>query len=170
MTVSTDIAGVAYADLIKDQLTQERARKASIEARGIGIITTSGALVTLLFAVPALATTSAATYTLPSGARVLLVISVFLFLIAALAGLMANMPTPYDEVHEDGLDDMVKPTWWSDADKASADRAVAAARVGIIKSGREASSQKAWFVIVGIGVEVAAVTVLAAAAVVILVS
>ena len=43
-----------YADFIKEQLDAQEARKVSLEQRGLAVITTSGALVTLLFGLTAL--------------------------------------------------------------------------------------------------------------------
>ncbi len=45
----TDISGSSFGPTIKAQLDEERNRKASLESRGIGIVTSSGALATLLF-------------------------------------------------------------------------------------------------------------------------
>jgi hypothetical protein len=44
-----EVNGSSFGPTIKDQLTEERARKTSLEARGIGIVTSSGVLATLLF-------------------------------------------------------------------------------------------------------------------------
>lgn len=43
-------AGSAYTNLIDEQLETEQNRRASIEQRGLSVLTTSGTLVTLLFA------------------------------------------------------------------------------------------------------------------------
>jgi hypothetical protein len=45
-----DPAGYLYADLVKEELAREQARKTSLEQRGLSVISTSGALVSLLFA------------------------------------------------------------------------------------------------------------------------
>lgn len=58
---TTDPAGlVVYGEFIKDELEVQDKRKASFEQRGLAVITTSGVLVTLLFALAALSTKSAA--------------------------------------------------------------------------------------------------------------
>jgi hypothetical protein len=51
----SDVKGGSYGPTIESQLDEERARKASLESRGIGIVTTSGALSTLLFGLVAFA-------------------------------------------------------------------------------------------------------------------
>ena len=163
MTATAEVAGNVYGALISEQLTQERARKASIEQRGITIVTSSGALVTLLFALPALATKAQATYVLPEPARWLLVACVALFILASLAGLATNFPMAYREVTGKAFDKLVTPEAWT-KDKTAADRRAAAARVAMIKSGRTINRAKAWFLIVGLFFEVLAVIVLALAA------
>ena len=45
----SDVKGSSYGPTIKAQLDEERVRKTSLEGRGIGIVTSSGALATLLF-------------------------------------------------------------------------------------------------------------------------
>jgi hypothetical protein len=59
-------AGTAYGLLIASQLTEERNRKASLEARGITAVTAAGTLVTLLFALTA-GLTAAPGFKLPDG-------------------------------------------------------------------------------------------------------
>ena len=44
-----DVKGSSFGPTIKAQLDEERASKSSLEARGIGIITTSSVLAALLF-------------------------------------------------------------------------------------------------------------------------
>ncbi|HEX8117309.1 MAG TPA: hypothetical protein VF521_08555, partial [Pyrinomonadaceae bacterium] len=55
-TSKSESGYAAYGDFIKDELEAQDKRKASFEQRGLAVITTSGALVTLLFALAALST------------------------------------------------------------------------------------------------------------------
>src|SRR5204863_5652630 len=57
-------------DYLNDQLARQDARKVSLEQRALAVITTSGALVTLLFGLAALSSKRAATFTLPGSASV----------------------------------------------------------------------------------------------------
>src|SRR5215212_326740 len=59
----------AYGEFVKDELAAQDQRKASFEQRGLAVITTSGTLVTLLFALSALATKDSQTFALPDAAR-----------------------------------------------------------------------------------------------------
>ena len=87
--VPDEDAGVAYGQLIMDQLAEERNRKASLEARGVTVITTSGTLATLLFALTA-GLTAAAKFKLPQSAKLPLLLALVAFVIAALAGLASE--------------------------------------------------------------------------------
>lgn len=156
-------AGDAYGPLITEQLTQERARKGSLEQRSLAVITTSGGLVALVFALPALATKAQPTYVLPPNAGGLIVVALVLFIVAAILALAANLPRGYHEVDETDLAHMVTEEWWDDSDKAGAERQASAARVAIITSAREISDQKAFILSIAVGAEVLAVISLAAA-------
>lgn len=77
-----------YGDFIKDELDVQDQRKASFEQRGLAVITTSGVLVTLLFALAALSTKRATTFVLPHAARTWLFVALVLFFLSALAALL----------------------------------------------------------------------------------
>ncbi|WP_433003259.1 hypothetical protein [Kribbella sp. CA-294648] len=83
--------------LVQDQLAEERSTKSSLEARAIGVITSSGALVTLLFALSALVTKSP-TYELPEVARIALAATLIAFGIATVLAITAARPENYQEV------------------------------------------------------------------------
>ena len=63
----------AYAALIERELDAQEARKASLEQRGLAVITTAGALTSLLFGLAAFSTTGAHAFVLPASARHLLI-------------------------------------------------------------------------------------------------
>jgi hypothetical protein len=82
-----------FAELIRELLAAEDERRESLEARGGSVITVSGALVTLLLGLAALATKEKS-FTLPEAARDRLSIAVFAFVLAAL--LSTLLPTIWD--------------------------------------------------------------------------
>jgi hypothetical protein len=169
MTVrDAGMAGTAFGDLIKEQLTQERARKDSIEARGLAVITTAGGIVTILFALSALATKAAATFELSQPAQILLVVATGFFVLAVLVALGTNAPLLYNEVTTDGLKQLVTKAAWENANVPQSERMVAKARARMITSGRASSNIKAGFLIAAMVLEVIAVIVLAIAVAVIL--
>ena len=110
-----------YADFIEQVLAAQEARKASIEQRGVAVITTSGALVTLLFAVIGLATKRSQTYSLPDETQAWLVAAVVLLVLAAACGLAANAPLNYKNVRAANLR-MVVDKMWSETAWAAAAR------------------------------------------------
>ena len=150
---SNESVSDAYVQLIKDQLTEERARKTSIEQRGVGVITTSGALVTLLFGLAALATKTQATYTLPDLARWALLFAVAAFLLASCLGLATNWPRNYDEVMPDAMRSFIEPGASAGAEPEPARRA-AKDQIAIIESARAVNGLKARQLIAAMSCEV----------------
>jgi hypothetical protein len=159
-------AGEAYGQLIDDQLAEERARKTSIEQRGVGVITTSGALVTLLFGLSALATKSQS-FVLSDPARWTLLIAVVLFLAASVLGLATNWALSYFEVTVPSMRTLVEPEGWSE-EATEAARQAAEARVDIIESFRSNNQMKGWMLRAAMGVEILAVATLAVSVAIVL--
>jgi len=89
--------GNIYAAYIKSLLDHEQDRKSALEAKASAVITTSGALVTLLFGLVAVVT-GATNFKLPETSRDWLIAAVLLFVIAAGLGILtANIPVPYGQ-------------------------------------------------------------------------
>jgi hypothetical protein len=87
--------GAVYLDWIRDLTAAQDARKDKIEARGLAVISVSGALVTLLFGLATLATRTTSGYRLPADARGWLYVAVVLFAISALSAILTNLPLAY---------------------------------------------------------------------------
>jgi hypothetical protein len=81
----------AVADLMTDQLQAERARHSSLEQRGIGVVTTSGTLITLLLALAGL-TGGTARLQLTATSEASLRIALSALTLAAIVGILANVP------------------------------------------------------------------------------
>jgi phage-related minor tail protein len=128
-----------YWDLVREQLAEERARKNSIEQRGIAVITSSGTLVTLLFGLTALAT-KAQNYQLPPIAAFALAVAAVLFVLAALVGIAVNWAYYYIEVEPDGLRGLLDENWAGD--EAEAAKVVATAWTDIIENARINNARK----------------------------
>jgi hypothetical protein len=126
-------ASERYWDLVREQLTEERARKTSLEQRGVAVITSSGTLVTLLFGLTALAT-KAQNYTLPAQAGLFLSAAAALFVAAAVAGIATNWAFYYIEVEPDGLRGLQDENWAGDEGEAA--KVVANAWTDIIEDAR----------------------------------
>jgi len=79
-------------DLLEEEQERELQRKASLEQRGVTVITASGALVTIVFGFASLVTkgTPFANFSTPE--KVFLVIALAMFVLASYFGASANFP------------------------------------------------------------------------------
>ena len=153
--------------LVQDQLTEERATKSSLEARAIAVITSSGALATLIFGLAALVTKSA-TYELPQPARLVLGATLVAFLAAAVLAIVAARPGTYQEVTIDSLR-AAAGVQAMNAPAVQGEPAIASVLVDIIAAAREKNAEKARFLRTAVTAEAVAAVLLAVAVAIILV-
>lgn len=166
MSPERPTASATVMQLVEDQLTEERSTKTSLEGRAISVITSSGALATLLFALAALVT-DAETFVLPGLPRWLLVAALLAFLAAAMFALRTARPDAYQEVTVDSLRDAIAPAAMSapvDAGEAS----VAAVLVDIIEAARKRNGEKARYLRNAVWCQAAGAVILAIAVVIVL--
>lgn len=152
-------SAAALMKLVQDQLTEERSTKSSLETRAIGVITSSGALATLLFALAALVTKPAA-YELPSLARLVLLATLVAFIAAAVLAIVASSPGTYQEVTVESL----KAAASKEAMGAPADEGeprIAQVLVDIISTARTKNAVKAQFLKAAVTLEAGAALLLA---------
>lgn len=149
-----------YATFIKAQVDAEEARKTSIEARGITIITTSGALVTLLFGLSALFT-GAEGYVPPGEVDDLLYGALALFVLAGLAGLVTNVPLLYENVKPTELQRVVRDLWADPSDRAS--KRISATYVKFVYRAQKLNQIKAYVLLFGLLFQIVAVVLVALA-------
>jgi hypothetical protein len=159
-------AGSAYTKLIDEQLEIEQNRRASIEQRGLSVLTTSGTLVTLLFAFSALVTQSK-TFRLGTPARVMIVGSLLFFLLAGVSGIATNWPLPWEPIDQRDLSRLLQPNLWT-ASLSPAARRVAEAKIDVLGDVRQANNARGLFLLVAMIMQVAAVFSLASGIVIIL--
>lgn len=150
-----------YADYIKEQLEAQEARKASLEQRGLAVITTSGVLVTLLFGLTALSVRNASTFVIPDTAAALLIVALVFFVLAALCAIVTNVPRPYEAATVDGLRRAVKERW--DDTDAVASEMVALTRLKTLASAKEKNNAKGTALVVAMSFEILAVALVGAA-------
>lgn len=138
---SSDASGYAsYGVFIKDELDVQDKRKASFEQRGLAVITTSGTLVTLLFALAALSTKEAATFTLPGAAVTWLSVALVLFFVSALAALLSNAPFVYQAVPASSIKERLRERPVRDAAAAAKD--IAFSRLDALESAKRLNGIK----------------------------
>jgi hypothetical protein len=152
--------------LVEDQLAEERSTKSSLEARAIGVITSAGALATLLFALAALVT-QPLTYELPDAARVVLVATLAAFIAAAVLAILAARPGTYQEVTVESLRAAAAPGAMA-APAEQGEAAIAAVLVDIIATARTKNARKATLLRRAVTVEAVAAVLLAVAVAIVL--
>ncbi|GAA1716614.1 hypothetical protein GCM10009745_76420 [Kribbella yunnanensis] len=148
-----------YRALLADQLTDERAKKNSLEQRGIAVISTSGTLVTITLGFVALATRSQ-NYVLGTTVVVLLVAALIGLVLAAGTGLVVNLPTRVPVIDPN---DLISTGEDDDPESARAEREVLSALVTEL---RRVNGHRARTLFAALLIEVAALTVMAVAVVV----
>lgn len=124
------------------------------------MVTSSGTLVTLLFAIGAVAT-GATDFTIPGASKVAFAIALAAFAAAGIFGILTNRPDLYQEVHADWLRKTLSPISWNYDDLALAKRRASEARVKSIESFRERNQVKVDLLTAAISAEVAAVVLVA---------
>lgn len=154
-------SAAAAMKLIEDQLAEERATKSSLEARAIGVITSSGALATLLFALAALVT-KPANYAPAEAIRILLVATLAAFMVAIIQAILASRPGTYQEVSLESLYDVATRTAMG-APAEEGGPEIARMLVTIVDKAREQNAVKARFLRRGVTAEAVAAGLLALA-------
>ena len=153
-----------YAAYIKSLLDQEQNRKSVLEAKASAIVTTSGAIVTLLFGLVAVVT-GAKHFKLPEISRDWLIAAVILFVIAiGLSVATAIIPVPYGGATFEA--DQLRKVWNQPASAAMAN--VAEAQLELIPIAVRNNDLKVKFLISAVVGELLALSALAVAIILIL--
>jgi hypothetical protein len=156
-----------YAGYIAAQVARQEERKHSFEQRGLAVITTSGALVSLLFGLTAVLT-GAADYHLPNASRGWIFAALVCFVAAAISALLTNLPLKYSGVTADALKEAIEKRW--EDSRAAAEREVALTELKVLRRAKQRNRLKGLSLVVAIGAEITAVFCLAAAVATILYS
>ena len=146
--------GVEVAEYFKVLAQSQDARKASLEQRGLAVITTSGTLATLLFGLTALIS-GATGFQLPRQAHGPLGVALISFTIAALLALLTNVPLFYKTVELGDTADQLRNLF--SKSKFDALALITATRATMLKRARIVNDIKAWFLVVGLAFEVVGV-------------
>jgi hypothetical protein len=135
-------AAQIYGPIISEQIEREEARKSSLEQRGLAVISTSGVLVSLLFALGAIGLPRSEAPGLPVLATVLLVAALLAFVAAAGLGLATNLPRAYQALALRDLRRMASLELWEKASGPAA-RRIAESQVEMIAAARKHNAAKA---------------------------
>lgn len=159
--------GEVLAAFVEAELKAEDSRKTSIETREISVISTSGVLVTLLFALAAVITRQGG-YSIPLVGLVAILASLVLFVAAASLGLLANAVKSYDRAKLADVENTVNSELETITERA-ARKLVSGSNLQVWKSARSKTNEKARLLRWAIIAEVAAVSALALSIAVILI-
>jgi hypothetical protein len=152
--------GEFYADFIEKELVDQRASKASLEQRGLAVVSTSGVLVAILFGFSTIARDRSA-LDIPSSARLWFYIALGAFALAATLSLAVIIPRGYEATNPVALADVLRDKWHNPAWMAR--RRVAATRLRLYASYRRGNRRKGILLALAIACEVGAVILLAVA-------
>ena len=129
-----------YVAFVKELLEAEEKRNAALETRSIAVVTTSGALVTLLLALGAWIT-RVQTAVIEQTALTLAFVSALLFVLAALLAIGGNAPWKVWAITPTSLSTELWARWLTPGDRP--DEKVTATRLKQWESARKLSSKKA---------------------------
>jgi hypothetical protein len=155
MTPSTDQAGIVIADVIQQELESIRTAAASLQSRGLAVISSAGTLVTLLFGISALAT-QADTFTLPATTKPPLYLAASFLVLAAVAGIATNAPRRSDAMALSRLRPLLDDTLWQ-VPAFHAEQEVARTRLSMAENARSLNRTTATVLLIAIGLEIAGV-------------
>lgn len=108
-----------YANYISEQLANQEARKKSLEDRGSSVITTSGALATILLGLTSFAA-GKTSLEITGDARRAVILALILFVVAALLALATNVPLFYRKPRDEKLRLLIENRW-HDSESAAAE-------------------------------------------------
>ena len=158
---TTGDAGHVYASLVATRLAEEEVRHGSLQARGLAVVTTSGTLVALIFAVAQFVLRSRIVAEIPAASRCLLTIAVGAFVTAAFFGLFANVPRDLGRPVASEIAGKISSEW--NRSIGPAEKIVALARARQLQKLERVNDTAAWGVLIGLATEVFAIALAAAA-------
>jgi hypothetical protein len=156
-------ASSVFADYVKAQLERQDTLKSSLEQRGLAVITTAGALVTLLFGLAALSTQKAQTFDLPRSAGYVLVVALALFFAAAVTAILTNVPLEYQQASTRGIRDAINRDKEQPTPAVTAEHDAALTTLDILESAIALNEGKARVLFWAMAFEVAAVALVGVA-------
>jgi hypothetical protein len=157
--------GKTFAAFVEAELKAERERRTALDARGVGLVTTSGSLTTLLAAVGAFVSGRTG-FQLPSSAAPPLVITLLAFALASGLGLLASHNRKYAVADAATLAALTGPRWAThEVDARSVVAQINARTVSTLRLGND---KKSFLLIAGLGCQLVGLVSLAVAVLVVL--
>jgi hypothetical protein len=154
----TDSPGEVLAEYVKEQAELEEKRRASLESRGVGVITVSSTLVTLLFGIAAVVTKSQ-DFAPTDEVRQRLSLALVLFASSAVVAIGTTVPLAIHSVDASALLPEIKALWSKDPDAIR--KTTTATRIADLASVQRVNTVKSYILLTAVAVQVLAVIVLA---------
>lgn len=132
-----------YGELVKEEMASQEARKSSFEQRGLAVVTTTGALVTLLFGLAAIASRTGHGEPFGTEEKVWLAIALVGFVVSAFAALATNFPVRYDAVKPADIKGRLTEADPNDAEQAHRD--IALTQITVLEAAKEKNALKGKF-------------------------
>ncbi len=150
-----DTAPGIYTDYVKLLLDAESTRRTALEQKGSAVISTAGTLVTLLFGLVAVIT-STDTFSLPGRAHGWLVAAIIFFVLACFIAILISVPLPYGETT---ITAAMLLGWWNQPPE-QAQAAISGVRLQALAAARRMNGMKARILIAAILSELLALVML----------
>jgi hypothetical protein len=155
-----DRSGTLLANYVKGLVDEERKHGNSLESRGRAVISSAGALVTLLLALAAVGSKTA-TVVVPTDARAFVGAAVGFFALAAAMAVATAAPQSARLVNPDTFNGEVRAAWARPADAAL--KRITATRIQELTDAQRTNTWKAVLLLAAVGAEAVAVLCLAIA-------
>jgi hypothetical protein len=153
-----DHPGELVAEFVKQQLDQEDKRRASLETRGVGVITVSGTLVTLLFGISAVVTKNS-TFVAPHFVKLRLGWALAFFALSSVIAIGTTIPLATQLVDAARLDPELRQLWDGPVDHAR--KRITGTLVADLASAQRVNTIKSLLLISAVVAQVIAVLLLA---------
>jgi hypothetical protein len=148
--------GSTYATFISEQLEAEISRRSALDARGTGVVTVSGTLVTLTLAVGGFALSKS--HKISTVGKVGVIGALALFVLASIAGIAASFLHEYQVADQSTLEAMLG-SHWRDSE-IDARNVCAHLDAQTVQSLRKGNNSKALQLTVALSLQVAAIAAL----------
>lgn len=154
MTVDDGASSSPFASYFENLVNDQEARKTSLEQRGTAVITTSGAVATLLFGLVTLIG-QAPDFTLPFQARGPIGVALVALVCACTLAILTNVPAPYVGLSIKKPSEELRKLWAKKPDDALI--LITATRMAGLKRAKLINDLKAWVLVVAVSCQVVGV-------------
>lgn len=156
---SQEATAEIYGEYIARILADEDSRRSSIEQRGLAVITTAGALTTVLFGIAALIQPSS-NHGIPHSAHGPLGLAMIILIAAGVCGLLTNFPLGYHKITTEQAETIVKTDLFRKDAPTDARQRIAVTYVKELRSARRNTRLKAGLLFAAMSLELAGLGVL----------